>query len=110
MCILGCTSDDFLISIPTHTHADHQDKYKEGCDNFISVLPGDFIYPSLLSSLDGGHGMVDVLNKCGLDYVYVQVGAGAKQRLTHAHAELCRVYIGVLSVSSISCSSRFVRP
>ena len=34
----------------------------------ISVLAGDFVAPSLLSSLDFGKGMIDVMNECGLDY------------------------------------------
>jgi 2',3'-cyclic-nucleotide 2'-phosphodiesterase (5'-nucleotidase family) len=34
----------------------------------IVMLPGDFLAPSLLSSLDHGFGMVDCLNKCGVDY------------------------------------------
>ncbi|KAI9318859.1 Metallo-dependent phosphatase-like protein [Obelidium mucronatum] len=35
----------------------------------IVLLPGDFISPSLLSSLDKGFGMIDVLNQVGVDYV-----------------------------------------
>ncbi|KAJ3119781.1 hypothetical protein HK100_000155 [Physocladia obscura] len=35
----------------------------------VVVLPGDFLSPSLLSSLDRGLAMVDVLNQCGVDYV-----------------------------------------
>ncbi|KAJ3351561.1 hypothetical protein HDU83_008825 [Entophlyctis luteolus] len=35
----------------------------------LAVLPGDFLSPSLMSSLDKGFAMVDVLNKCELDYV-----------------------------------------
>lgn len=34
----------------------------------ISLLPGDFLAPSLLSSLDKGIGMVDCLNHCNLDF------------------------------------------
>jgi len=37
--------------------------------NTITMLPGDFIAPSLLSSLDHGKGMIDVMNKVGIDYV-----------------------------------------
>ena len=32
-------------------------------DNTITMLPGDFVAPSLLSSLDKGKGMVDMLNR-----------------------------------------------
>eukprot|EP01064_Diplonema_japonicum_P008599 TRINITY_DN16045_c0_g1_i2.p1 TRINITY_DN16045_c0_g1~~TRINITY_DN16045_c0_g1_i2.p1 ORF type:complete len:574 (+),score=168.19 TRINITY_DN16045_c0_g1_i2:132-1853(+) len=35
----------------------------------IKVLAGDFLAPSVLSKLDNGIGMVDVLNHCALDYV-----------------------------------------
>ncbi|KAI9309931.1 Metallo-dependent phosphatase-like protein [Obelidium mucronatum] len=35
----------------------------------IVVLAGDFISPALLSSLDKGFGMIDVLNQIGVDYV-----------------------------------------
>eukprot|EP00928_Gymnodinium_smaydae_P061242 TRINITY_DN45372_c0_g1_i1.p1 TRINITY_DN45372_c0_g1~~TRINITY_DN45372_c0_g1_i1.p1 ORF type:complete len:728 (-),score=69.40 TRINITY_DN45372_c0_g1_i1:296-2479(-) len=38
-------------------------------DNCVCVLPGDFIAPSMLSSLDKGRGMIDILNKVGVDYV-----------------------------------------
>lgn len=37
-------------------------------DVTITVIAGDFVAPSLLSSLDAGHGMVDCLNAVGLDY------------------------------------------
>ena len=33
--------------------------------NTITMLPGDFLAPSLLSSLDKGFGMVDILNRVG---------------------------------------------
>lgn len=35
----------------------------------IGVLPGDFIAPSLLSSLDKGVGMADCMDASGIDYV-----------------------------------------
>lgn len=37
----------------------------------IGVLPGDFVAPSLLSSLDKGNGMVDCMNAAGIDYVCI---------------------------------------
>ena len=37
----------------------------------ISVLPGDFVSPALLSSLDKGKSMVDCMNKSGIDYVSI---------------------------------------
>jgi len=45
---------------------------KEGPDKTLIVLAGDFLAPSLLSSLDKGRGMVDVLNKC--DFTHVSIG------------------------------------
>ena len=33
--------------------------------NTITMLPGDFLAPSLLSSQDKGRGMVDLLNRVG---------------------------------------------
>eukprot|EP00283_Hemiselmis_rufescens_P012654 CAMPEP_0173454728 /NCGR_PEP_ID=MMETSP1357-20121228/52960_1 /TAXON_ID=77926 /ORGANISM="Hemiselmis rufescens, Strain PCC563" /LENGTH=299 /DNA_ID=CAMNT_0014421791 /DNA_START=43 /DNA_END=939 /DNA_ORIENTATION=+ len=33
--------------------------------NTITMLPGDFVAPSLLSSLDKGKGMIDMLNRVG---------------------------------------------
>ena len=36
-----------------------------GC---IGLLAGDFVSPSLLSTVDYGQSMVDCLNKCGLNY------------------------------------------
>ena len=40
-------------------------------DKVISVLPGDFVAPSLLSSLDSGRSMVDYLNCAKLDYASI---------------------------------------
>ena len=40
-------------------------------DKVISVLPGDFVAPSLLSSLDSGRSMVDCLNCAKLDYASI---------------------------------------
>jgi 2',3'-cyclic-nucleotide 2'-phosphodiesterase (5'-nucleotidase family) len=37
-------------------------------DVTISIIAGDFVGPSLLSSLDAGRGMVDCLNALGIDY------------------------------------------
>ncbi|KAF4753728.1 hypothetical protein FOZ63_030680, partial [Perkinsus olseni] len=38
-------------------------------DNTIFILAGDFLSPSALSTIDKGKSMVDVMNKCGVDYV-----------------------------------------
>lgn len=37
--------------------------------NTVVLLAGDFLAPSLLSSLDAGRGMVDVMNNVGIEYV-----------------------------------------
>ncbi|HEY8041679.1 MAG TPA: 5'-nucleotidase C-terminal domain-containing protein [Polyangiaceae bacterium] len=38
-------------------------------DAFLAVLAGDFLAPSILSSLDAGKGMVDCLNAAGITHV-----------------------------------------
>ena len=38
-------------------------------ENTVVLLAGDFLAPSLLSSLDSGRGMVDVMNDVGIEYV-----------------------------------------
>ena len=37
--------------------------------NSICVLAGDFVAPSLLSSLDNARGIVDIMNHTPVDYV-----------------------------------------
>ena len=37
----------------------------------IGVVPGDFVAPSLLSSLDKGAGMIDCMNAAGVDFVCI---------------------------------------
>ncbi|EKX49475.1 hypothetical protein GUITHDRAFT_136136 [Guillardia theta CCMP2712] len=44
-------------------------KAKQHGARTIFVLPGDFLAPSLLSSLDNGMGMVECLNACGVELV-----------------------------------------
>lgn len=44
-------------------------KREKATANTFCILAGDFIAPSLLSSLDKGKGMVDILNRAGFDYV-----------------------------------------
>ena len=47
------------------------DHYKkdDGPDACIAICAGDFLAPSLLSSLDKGLAMVDIFNTIGIDYV-----------------------------------------
>lgn len=42
---------------------------KVGPDKTLVILTGDFLAPSILSSLDKGRGMVDTLNACGITHV-----------------------------------------
>ena len=42
---------------------------RAGCDRLIVALPGDFLAPSVLSSLDNGRGMVACLNAVGVTHV-----------------------------------------
>jgi 2',3'-cyclic-nucleotide 2'-phosphodiesterase (5'-nucleotidase family) len=42
---------------------------RAGCDRLVVALPGDFLAPSVLSSLDNGHGMVACLNAVGVTHV-----------------------------------------
>jgi len=46
-------------------------KQWESGDKVIGTISGDFLAPSLLSSLDKGLGMVDVLNKSNIDYASI---------------------------------------
>ena len=39
--------------------------------NDVALLAGDFVSPSLLSSLDFGRSMVDCMNMAGIDYVCI---------------------------------------
>ena len=49
----------------TNSHNDTN----ENADHTIVICCGDFVAPSLLSSLDEGYSMIDLLNLCGIDYV-----------------------------------------
>lgn len=44
-------------------------QHRSGADAFLFVLAGDFLSPSLLSSIDAGRGMVDCLNAVGITHV-----------------------------------------
>jgi 2',3'-cyclic-nucleotide 2'-phosphodiesterase (5'-nucleotidase family) len=45
------------------------DSSKDGPDKVLVILAGDFLAPSLLSSLDKGRGIVDCMNECGITHV-----------------------------------------
>lgn len=40
-------------------------------NKIIGILAGDFLAPSLLSSLDSGESMVMCMNKAGIDYICI---------------------------------------
>ena len=70
--------------------------HRTGADAVIVVLAGDFVAPSLLSSLDAGRGMVDCLNDVGITHVVL---GNHEDDLPHAElvsrlAELHAVCIG----------------
>jgi 2',3'-cyclic-nucleotide 2'-phosphodiesterase (5'-nucleotidase family) len=45
------------------------DEKSQGPDKTLIILAGDFLAPSLLSSLDKGRGMVDTMMACGITHV-----------------------------------------
>jgi 2',3'-cyclic-nucleotide 2'-phosphodiesterase (5'-nucleotidase family) len=45
------------------------DEKSQGPDKTLVILAGDFLAPSLLSSLDKGRGMVDTMMACGITHV-----------------------------------------
>jgi 2',3'-cyclic-nucleotide 2'-phosphodiesterase (5'-nucleotidase family) len=47
------------------------DAHSEAPDEVVVLLAGDFLSPSLLSSLDAGRGMVECLNSCGITHVSI---------------------------------------
>jgi len=62
-------------------------------DTFLAVMAGDFLAPSILSSLDAGRGMVECLNAVGITHVVmgnheddVPVGQ-LRERIRELHAK-----------------------
>ncbi len=56
-----------LKSLVRHYRAEDESA-KHARDGLIVVIAGDFVAPSLLSSLDAGRGMVDCLNDVGITH------------------------------------------
>ena len=62
-------------------------------DAFLAVLAGDFLAPSILSSLDSGRGMVECLNALGISHVVLGNHeddvpiAELRERLRELHAK-----------------------
>src|SRR5580704_9488489 len=58
-----------LVNLPRmKTLVRHQSR-EAPADVMLVILAGDFLAPSLLSSLDGGRGMVECLNDIGITHV-----------------------------------------
>ena len=55
--------------LPTARQQQQSKKKKRKPDKTLVVLSGDFLAPSLLSSLDKGAAMIDIMNKCGMTHV-----------------------------------------
>ena len=53
------------------TLVDDHSKNHHIADKTLVVMAGDFLGPSLLSSLDKGRGMVDVMNHCGFTHASI---------------------------------------
>ena len=60
-----------IDNIPYFASAKLAAKQDKSVSKVISILPGDFVAPSLLSSLDSGRSMIDVLNIAELDYACI---------------------------------------
>jgi len=58
-----------LENLPRLQNLVRHQRAEAPADVTLVVLAGDFLAPSLLSSLDGGRGMVDCLNDVGLTHV-----------------------------------------
>jgi len=67
--ILGINDVYELDNFPRVKTLLNQHKANVQKENVVTTLAGDFVAPSLLSSLDGGAGMVEVLNALPIDYV-----------------------------------------
>lgn len=60
-----------IDNLPHFSGARIQGEVDKSVDKQICILPGDFVAPSLLSSLDSGRSMIDCLNAACLDYVSI---------------------------------------
>jgi len=67
--ILTCNDVYEIVNLPRVKTAFDALRLAPNQGTTVATLPGDFLAPSLLSSIDSGKGMVDLMNKCGFDYV-----------------------------------------
>jgi hypothetical protein len=69
---LICVNDVYDIGkLPHYATARRVEGGAPGVSLALGLLPGDFVAPSLLSSLDKGAGMVECLSQSGIDYVCI---------------------------------------
>lgn len=69
---LICINDVYDIGrLPHYATARREEGSAAGVTLALGVLPGDFVAPSLLSSLDKGAGMIDCLSQAGMDFVCI---------------------------------------
>jgi 2',3'-cyclic-nucleotide 2'-phosphodiesterase (5'-nucleotidase family) len=67
---LVCVNDVYALdNLPRLRSLVHRAATTDPADAFVSTLAGDFVAPSLLSSLDGGAGMVECLNAIPITHV-----------------------------------------
>lgn len=65
-----CVNDVYrLENLPRLASLLRHYQQHDPADRFLSTLAGDFVAPSMLSSLDKGRGMVDALNLLGITHV-----------------------------------------
>ncbi|MBP9112976.1 MAG: 5'-nucleotidase C-terminal domain-containing protein [Polyangiaceae bacterium] len=57
-----------LEQLPRLANLVRHHRTHDPADKLIVTLAGDFVAPSVLSSLDSGRGMVDCMNAVGIDY------------------------------------------
>lgn len=65
-----CVNDVYSLEhLPRLYNLVRQQMAQNPADGFFTTLAGDFVAPSMLSSLDKGRGMIECLNVVGIDYV-----------------------------------------
>lgn len=67
--LIVCNDVYILDNFPNFATA--KAKESKGADKTIGLLAGDFLAPSLLSIMDKGVGMIDIMNHSGIDCVCI---------------------------------------
>ena len=84
-CILRFITINDVYELDNFPHYASARKLEEaGVTKTIGILAGDFLAPSLLSSLDKGHGKVDCMNLSGIDFVCI----GISEHISEIHFNL----------------------